>query len=52
MFKTHPMSLSDLLRKVDDTDIQLPDFQRGWVWEDDRIRGSWPAFHAASPSAR
>ena len=39
MFKTHPMSLSDLLRKVDDTDIQLPDFQRGWVWEDDRIRG-------------
>lgn len=38
MFKTNPMSLSDLLRKVDDTKIQLPDFQRGWVWEDDRIQ--------------
>lgn len=32
------MSLSDVLRKVDRTKIQLPDFQRGWVWENDRIR--------------
>ena len=39
MFKTHPVSLKDLLDNVDSGKIQLPDFQRGWVWDDDRIRG-------------
>lgn len=31
--------LSDLLRLIEDGTIQLPDFQRGWVWDDTRIRG-------------
>ena len=31
-------SISDILKKIQDGNIQLPDFQRGWVWEDDRIR--------------
>ena len=39
MFKTNPVSLKELLENVDSGKIQLPDFQRGWVWDDDRIRG-------------
>ena len=39
MFKTNPVSLKELLDNVDSGKIQLPDFQRGWVWDDDRIRG-------------
>ena len=39
MFKTNPVSLKELLDHVDGGKIQLPDFQRGWVWDDDRIRG-------------
>ena len=30
--------ISDILKSIEDGKIQLPDFQRGWVWEDDRIR--------------
>ena len=39
MFKTNPVSLKDLLGYVDSGKIQLPDFQRGWVWDDYRIIG-------------
>ena len=39
MFKTNPMSLKELLDDAGSGKIQLPDFQRGWVWDDDRIRG-------------
>ncbi len=38
MFRTNPESLKDLLNDVDSGEIRLPDFQRGWVWDDDRIR--------------
>ena len=31
-------SLKDLLREIKEGKIQLPDFQRGWVWDDDHIR--------------
>lgn len=31
-------SLFSLLNKVTEGKIQLPDFQRGWVWDDERIR--------------
>ena len=31
-------SLSELLSEAADGSSQLPDFQRGWVWEDDRVR--------------
>src|SRR5213083_446905 len=30
--------LSDLLAKVVRGKLQLPDFQRGWVWDDEHIR--------------
>ena len=39
MFKTNPISLKTLLDDANSGKIQLPDFQRGWVWDDDRVRG-------------
>src|SRR6266571_4126150 len=30
--------LKKLLEKVHDGSIQLPEFQRDWVWEDERIK--------------
>lgn len=38
MFKSDNEKLSILLNQVENHEIQLPDFQRGWVWEDTRIR--------------
>jgi len=38
-FDSIKTSLSDLLERAHDGRLQLPDFQRGWVWDDDRIRG-------------
>ena len=39
MFTTNPVLLKKLLDDVETGKVQLPDFQRGWVWDDDRIRG-------------
>ncbi len=36
-FDTNPVSLQKLLEDCEAGDIQLPDFQRSWVWEEDRI---------------
>jgi hypothetical protein len=36
-FKTHPIALKDLMRECHEGRLQLPDFQRGWVWDQDRI---------------
>lgn len=38
LFTTNPEKLSDLLSDVDKGTIQLPDFQRGWVWDEERIQ--------------
>ena len=38
MFTTNPDLLKQLLSDVADGKIQLPDFQRGWVWDDGRIK--------------
>ena len=38
MFTTNPDLLNQLLSDVADGKIQLPDFQRGWVWDDGRIK--------------
>ena len=37
MFATFPILLNGLLAKVKSGAIQLPDFQRGWVWDDEHI---------------
>ena len=39
MFTTNPIALNALLNDVHHGRIQLPDFQRGWVWDDERIKG-------------
>ncbi len=36
--KVNSVGLQDLLRQVDSGALRLPDFQRSWVWDDDRIR--------------
>jgi hypothetical protein len=38
-FDSTKISLYELLKSVDKGKIQLPDFQRGWVWDDNRIKG-------------
>ena len=48
-FDSTKKSLHEILKEIDEGDVQLPDFQRGWVWDDDRIASllasvalSWP----------
>ena len=38
MIKSNNSAIADILKDIDEGKIQLPDFQRGWVWEDNRIR--------------
>lgn len=37
-FKTNPVGLEDLLKACGSGKLQLPDFQRSWVWAEDRIQ--------------
>src|SRR5690606_33158883 len=37
-FQTPQLKLADLLQSVKSGKTQLPDFQRGYKWEDQRIR--------------
>ena len=37
-FKTHPIKLTELLIDCDRGRMQLPDFQRSWVWDEERIK--------------
>ena len=37
-FETAEPSLHEILEQIHRGSIQLPDFQRGWVWDDDHIR--------------
>lgn len=36
-FDTNPVLLQTLLKSCEDGRLQLPDFQRSWVWEEERI---------------
>ena len=37
-FDSTKRSLPELLKDITTGKIQLPDFQRGWVWGDDRVK--------------
>lgn len=37
-FKSGEPSLPDLLKDINSAQIQLPDFQRSWIWDDEHIR--------------
>ncbi|CAN5441823.1 DUF262 domain-containing protein [soil metagenome] len=41
--------LSDLLKELASGDVQLPDFQRGWVWDDEHIRSLVASVASAYP---
>lgn len=38
-FDSTKVSLYEILKSAHNGKIQLPDFQRGWVWDDNRIKG-------------
>ncbi|WP_424492729.1 GmrSD restriction endonuclease domain-containing protein [Salinimicrobium sp. GXAS 041] len=38
-FDSSKSPLNDILKSINDGKIQLPDFQRGWVWDDERVKG-------------
>jgi hypothetical protein len=38
-FDSTKRSLIEILKDVHSGKIQLPDFQRGWIWDDNRIKG-------------
>src|SRR5258705_6324963 len=37
-FQTNPIDLEELLKNCAHGVLQLPDFQRSWVWDEDRIK--------------
>lgn len=48
-FHTNPIELRDLLQDSHRGHIQLPDFQRSWVWDEDRIKGLVASVSRAFP---
>lgn len=48
-FYTMMPRLEELLKNVAKGQIQLPDFQRGWVWDDQRIKGLLASIAKAYP---
>jgi hypothetical protein len=48
-FTTNPVSLKTLLEACEQGKIQLPDFQRSWVWDENRIRSLIASVSRAFP---
>jgi hypothetical protein len=48
-FKTNPFSLHELLRSCQKGVIQLPDFQRSWLWDEERIKSLIASVSRAFP---
>lgn len=48
-FQTNPYDLDRLLQDCHRGVLQLPDFQRSWVWDDDRIRSLIASISRAFP---
>jgi hypothetical protein len=48
-FQTNPIDLSDILDDCHHGVIQLPDFQRSWVWDEDRIKSLIASVSRAFP---
>ncbi len=48
-FDTTKEFLQGLLEQIDSHKLQLPDFQRDWVWDDDRIRALLASVCASFP---
>jgi uncharacterized protein with ParB-like and HNH nuclease domain len=48
-FKTNPYKLKELLEDCDRGIMQLPDFQRSWVWDEERIKSLIASISRAFP---
>jgi hypothetical protein len=48
-FKTNPIHLLELLKDCHSGVLQLPDFQRSWVWDEDRIKSLIASVSRAFP---
>lgn len=48
-FYSNDVSISDILSYISKGDVQLPDFQRGWVWDDYRIRALIASISSSYP---
>jgi Protein of unknown function DUF262 len=48
-FKTNPYELRELLENCHRGILQLPDFQRSWVWDEDRIKSLIASVSRAFP---
>ena len=48
-FTTNPLQLEDLLRECEHGTLKLPDFQRSWVWDEERIRSLITSISLAFP---
>ncbi len=48
-FDSTKRPLQEVLREIHEGATQLPDFQRGWVWDDDRIRSLLASISMAFP---
>ena len=48
-FKTNPVYLNELLEDCKHGVLQLPDFQRSWVWDEDRIKSLIASISRAFP---
>ena len=49
IFQTNPFDLNTLLEECHRGAIQLPDFQRSWVWDEDRIKSLIASVSRAFP---
>src|SRR5204863_397911 len=48
-FTTPEPSLSELLAQIESGEVQLPDFQRTWVWDNEHIRSLLASVSLAYP---
>ncbi len=48
-FDSTKMSLKKALEEITDCKIQLPDFQRGWIWDDEHIQSLLVSIARAFP---
>ena len=48
-FQSNDTSLAEILKNLDNGAYQLPDFQRGWVWDDERICALISSIYSAWP---
>ena len=48
-FQTNPFDLNNLLEDCQRGTLQLPDFQRSWVWDEDRIKSLIASVSRAFP---